>query len=174
MTALQEMELEPRQTGLFRAFSARHEFPDAWQRFLYKPPLEVGPQQLNLLLDAIKFPTYVHGRAVKIDKIAVFALLKPGTAYDGNDPLDFLVRPPTGTAKPVSLEVADDDLGGVPVQQATLDAGGPALSATVPWRLELTALPAILTKEIEVNGNTVRRLDPDLMTDVGILVHYTL
>jgi hypothetical protein len=174
MTALQAMELEPRRTGLFRAFSARHEFPDAWQRFLFKPPLEAGPQQLSLLLDADRFPTYVRDRAVKIDKIAVFALLEPGIAYDSSDPLALLVRPPTGVAKPVSLEVAEGELGGVPAQQATLDAGGPALSATVPWRLELTALPAILTKDIEVDGNTVQRLDPDLVTDVGILVHYTL
>ena len=173
---LKAMEVEQGKTGLFRGISGR-EFPDAWQRFLFKPPSEAGSQQLELLLPKERFAGFLQDpkdpKTPKIDSIVLFVVLKPGTDYDDTDPLTFVIHTPGDTQqKIVSLKAVETAVGGLPAMEASFGAAVP-LSATDPWVVELQASPDALRDEIDVDGATVKRLKTDLVRDVGLLCHYT-
>ncbi len=175
LNALRTMEVQQGKTGLFRAFSARQEFPDAWQHFIFPPDAQAPPQTLEFLLGPDRFPSHLRAQRIKIDSLAVFVLLKSGMAYDETDPLTFEIFPPGGVAsKTASLEVLETELAGLPAKVVTMDGGGVTISAANPWRLDLTQLSANLAVTITVEGNDVQRLDRNLVTDVGLLVHYTI
>jgi hypothetical protein len=167
-TALKTMELDQGKTGLFRSFTARDQFPDGWQRFLFKPPAEAGPQRLELLLTADRFASFVADRQLKVDAAVVFVVLEKGVAYSPSDPLQFAVRAP-GAAQPktVNLDVVPTALGGLPAKGMTF-APAVGLSASQPWQLDLVTVPVALR-----SAPGVARIDPAKIRDVGLLCHYT-
>ncbi len=59
--------------GLFRMFGARHELPDAWQRFL--SPAGDADHELVLDLSKNRFPHLVRDRDIKIDKVRLVLVL---------------------------------------------------------------------------------------------------
>jgi peptidoglycan hydrolase-like protein with peptidoglycan-binding domain len=166
--ALKTMELDQGKTGLFRAFTARDQFPDGWQRFLFPPPAETGPQRLELLLTADRFASFVADRQLKVDAAVVFVVLEKGVAYSSADPLQLTLRTPGGAqTKTVTLDVVATVLGGLPAKGTTF-AAPVALSATQPWQLDLIAVPVALR-----SAPGVARIDPAKIRDVGLLCHYT-
>ena len=56
---------------LARLFSARHEFPNEWHRFLH-PASETGDQNLTLALTKERFPFLFQGKTITINKIELF------------------------------------------------------------------------------------------------------
>ncbi len=168
--ALKEMELDESSTGLFRGFSARHDFPTEWHRFLN--PAGTSTQRLALPLDTDRFPAFVRQRGIRIDRLTVFIRLKAGRTYDENDPLTLAVQGPTGGSKLIELQVVETDAGGLPAGKADYGAGL-ALSTTTPWQVDVASLPAALRKTVEVNGAAVERLDPEAIEDMGVVAHYT-
>src|SRR5207244_6556629 len=88
--------VDPDQLNLVRAFSARHEFPDAWNAFLRPAPTEVG-QTLALDLAADRFPQQLRGRALTITGwAAVLKLAEPATGWP-SDGLPVQVTVPGAT-----------------------------------------------------------------------------
>ena len=133
---LKAMEVEQGKTGLFRGISGR-EFPDAWQRFLFKPPSEAGSQQLELLLPKERFAGFLQDpkdpKTPKIDSIVLFVVLKPGTDYDDTDPLTFVIHTPGDTQqKIVSLKAVETAVGGLPAMEASFGAAREASFPLVP------------------------------------------
>jgi hypothetical protein len=165
------MEIDENSTGLFRGFSARHEFSTEWHRFLH--PAGDAPHRLVLSLDADRFPMFVRNRAVKIDRVMALVRLKAGLAYDNDDPLSLTVQGPTGGTRPIQLQVIDTQAGGLPAGEVDYGSSGVALSSTTPWRIEISALPAVLSTTVEIDGEPVTILDPETIEDLGLIVHYT-
>ena len=140
------MALDEGATGLFRGFSARHDFSTEWHRFLY--PTGTAPNRFAVSLDAERFPTFVRNRMIRIDRMTAFVRLKEGLTYDENDPLTLTIQPPTGASKVVELQVATE-AGGLPAGKVDYGAGV-TLSPTMPWRVDITDLPAALRTTVEV------------------------
>ncbi|GIF63988.1 hypothetical protein Ais01nite_20230 [Asanoa ishikariensis] len=168
---LNAMEVEQGVRGMFRLLSARHEFGNAWQAFLYAPPDPAAPQRFAAVLGIDRFPSMVRDQAVRIAQVAVF--FRPAAAYDDSQPFAVLVHPPGGGAPhPVPLQRVDTHLGGLPGGVLDLGPGGVPLDAEAPWTIEVTDVPDDLAEEVEVDGQTVRRLRPGAVTDLGLLVRY--
>jgi hypothetical protein len=168
--AIRKMEIEEGRTGLFRGFDASRDFPDAWHQFLFRPVGQPGAQTLELKLSPDLFPNYLRDQAIKIDALLVAAQLKPGADYDQGDPLIFEVKPPAGLSKTLSLAEDPTVAGGLPAAAASFSSGI-SLSSAKPWSIALQSLPASLTEDVELDGQTNQRLNPDLIENVLVVCH---
>ncbi len=168
---LTTMEVEQGVRGLFRLFSARYEFGDAWHAFLYAAPDPAAPPRFAAVIDTDRFPSMVRDQPLRIAQVAVF--FRPAGPYDDSQPFTVVVHPPGDTPRPVALRKVETKLGGLPGGVLDLGPSGIPVSDTAPWLIEVTDLPEELAEEIEVGGQTVRRLRPGAVIDLGLLVRYT-
>jgi Tc toxin complex TcA C-terminal TcB-binding domain len=107
--ALQEMTTGSGATGLVQAFSVRHEFADAWYRFV-NPLADASLQTLELPLDETYFPYQFQGSDIRISGLSLYLLPKQGA-----DPV------PTTVSVDVSLANGADVSGDL--STATQPAG---------------------------------------------------
>jgi hypothetical protein len=77
-SALNQINVSENEQGLVRLFSARHEFPSEWHRFLH-PSTPAGDQTLTLGLSKNRFPYVFDKKTVKIGKIDLF--MKVGSQF---------------------------------------------------------------------------------------------
>ena len=75
--ALREMTTGSGAIGLVQSFSVRHEFGDAWYRFV-NPPAGAETQTLELPLDETYFPYQFAGSGVRISRLSLYLLPKQG------------------------------------------------------------------------------------------------
>ncbi len=75
---INEIPLGGSRRGLFRLFSARHEFSNEWYRFLSSPAPD---QKLKISLDADRFPFEFQTKKIKIQTMHSLLKLKEGMAY---------------------------------------------------------------------------------------------
>lgn len=178
--ALKAMEVERGRAGLFRGFSGRYEFPDAWQAFAHMPDGQAGNNVLSLPMTANRFPAFTSGRSVKVTRILVALVPAPGIVYDDNDLVTLTLTPPTGTAQAVILKVQPNRAGGLALDEITLPAPvlvpapKPGDPDPVPWKLELTHISANLARKVNLNGTEVSRIDAVKVSDVAVLCAYTI
>ncbi|RKH47665.1 hypothetical protein D7X12_02040 [Corallococcus sicarius] len=173
--ALRQMELEEGSKGLYRLFSARHEFPDEWHGFLYPPDGQTGPQRLSLPVSRDLFPGSLQDRALKIDGLKLFLSLKPGTTYDNVNNVVLTLKPPgAAPSQPVEPGRGNARLGGLPYDSISFGTGvGVADGPAQTWTLDATTVPATLLMDVTTPGGTVKRINPDLVLDFALLCHYT-
>ena len=173
---------------LARWFSARHEFPNDWHRFLYP---EDAADTLALALDfgETRFPYQFRAAAdpqkqkkIRITSLDVFAVLAEGYAYtpftpDAANPANpvgnfmFSLTPPTGTG--LTLQVSS-------LQWGLARGAGGVQSGTGTWQLAMTAdmLTSLLAhqptlcKKVTVDGAPHIHLDPAAFDDLWIVCHY--
>jgi hypothetical protein len=176
--ALKAMEVDSERTGLVRGFSARSEFPDAWQAFAYMPDGQPGNPGLTLPITTDRFPAFASGRAVKVTGLVVALIPASGVTYDDNDQVTVTLTPPTGAAQALTLSVQGNRAGGLPVSIVTLPhpvAVAPPGDPPPPaWKLEVTHVSANLARTVLVNGGNVSRIDPEKVTNVAVLCAYTV
>ena len=178
--SLKAMEVDRGRAGLFRGFSGRHEFPDAWQAFAHMPDGQAGNNVLSLPIVASRFPAFTSGRSVKITRILVALVPAPGIAYDDNDLVTLTLTPPTGAAQALTLKVQPNRAGGLPVDEIALPAPAlvaapkPGDPAPTPWKVEVTHISANLAHTMSLNGANVNRIDAEKVIDVVVLFAYTV
>jgi len=178
--ALKAMEVERGRTGLFRAYSGRYEFPDAWQAFAYMLDGQAGNNVLTLPITADRFPAFSNRGSVKVTRILVALVAAPDITYDDNDRGTVTLTPPSGAAQPLTLKAQPNRVGGLPFDEVTLPAPvlvaapKPGDPAPVPWKLEVTHISANLARTVNVNGTDVSRIDPVKVSDVVMLCAYTI
>jgi len=166
----------PRQP--VRMFSVRHEYPDAWHRFLH--PL--GDQQdavLDLDLSASRFP-YCGDGTVEIQNLRLIFVTAPGSSADrlkatlaylaggAAAPIAATPEPPPSTAFAAATDVAD-------FASCTYAPG--TNSATGQWRLRITAAdnPAPRASILDAPGGAgTQRVIPDLVSDLLVLCSYDI
>jgi hypothetical protein len=138
---------------LRRLFSARHEFPDGWHRFLHPQPDAAQALELSLGLD--RFPYLLRGREIHVTNVDVY--LKP---KEGAQP----TLPPAGL--PLVLETPGEP------QAMTLEAAVPAAPIALA-RASLANLdegPGTWTLRVEPPGPPV--LTPAVTRDLILVLTY--
>lgn len=178
--ALKAMEVERGRAGLFRGFSGRYEFLDAWQAFAHMPDGQAGNNVLTLPIIANRFPAFTSGRSVKVTRILVALVPAPGIAYDHNDLVTLTLTPPTGAVQPLTLKVGPNRAGGLPADEIALPAPvlvaapKPSDPAPIPWKIEVTHISANLARTVSLNGANVDRIDAEKVIDVAVLCAYSV
>jgi hypothetical protein len=159
-----------KDSALFRLFSAKHEFPTQWQRFLNSPNASKGEQTLDLDLKVERFPFFVTGKKITVKTMHTFLKVSPETnvksmsvGYDLKKGATSLTgKEPKLTWKGV--------LGGKPIEGTLYDAT-PDTTQTLgsqPWQL-------VVPKGA---GGGVRKsdgwLDPKVVEDVWLVCQYSI
>ena len=168
-----ELALDEQTTGLtdtpgpLALFSARHEFPDAFNAFLYPAEAETD-QSLALALDVDRFPYGFREQEIAIDRLLVFLLPPSDVPYSDDTPLALTLDPPAGSEDTVDLKIAGSLAEGVPM--AVFDYG----SAThPPGTFTLTASAAAIAAVAE-GFQTGDKLNPDAIEDLLVVAHYSV
>jgi hypothetical protein len=110
----------------------------------------------------------------------VALVLAPDTAYDDEDPVTLILRPPSGAPANLTLAVKTNRGGNLPMAEVTLPA--PVLVPSpktgdpdpVPWQLELGHISANLARSVTVNGADLQRIDTTKVSDIAFLCAYTI
>jgi len=171
----------PAQPTLQRMFSLRHEFADAWRRFLHPSP--AGPsQKLQLALGPERFPYRFRGRAPTVKGMGLFLKLRDGTEYPAESaPLKVFIRPPGAATDdlplptdPHGLLKPEPVLDGVPCGEVDLAAAGRGYGT---WTVELTSeavadLHESLRTSVTVGAQTFHRLRPEAIDDLAVICTY--
>jgi hypothetical protein len=165
-------------------FSARHEFPDEWHRFLY--PLDVV-DDLALALDLgqarFPFPFRSTARTPETNQIHLTSFdlvlsLKDAVPYTNASPGGLRLRVRRGLVEVASAELASAN--GQPPRALGVSIGANAEPGA--WGLtvagsDLAMLaqhnPA-LCRVVAVDGVDRLRLEPKAIDDVLIVCHYTV
>jgi hypothetical protein len=155
-----------------QAFSARHDFSDAWHRFVH-PAADATSQLLELDLSKDRFPYQPGGADVQLTKIDLYLKVggvpspAPGiplqlhASSDGTGP-DLLGGIPLASADALDkLYIASADLSGAPEPTGTF-------SATIAG----AQIPAFLADPVTVGGVTYKHLDVGAVEDLVVVCTY--
>jgi len=158
---LNAMAMGSENTGLFRSFSARHEFPNQWNRFLY-PPDDQETQTLELEMNTDRFPYLFREKEIQINKTAIFIWLeKDFENVDGQD-IQLEITHPNGTITFDNFSVWNNVTGLVYAEQEFSASPG-------SWSVQVVGLPTDLQDE-----DNASRLNPDAVDDIGIVCFYSV
>lgn len=155
-------------TGLTCLLSARHDFPEAWNQFLY-PPESQDHQELALSIDSSRLPFLPQGKTVEIDSIVLVLVLENAVEYLGGSDLVLPLTSPGDTLVDVVM-AKSSNFGKLPTGIYPAGPQSPGV-----WTIDLTAAslanvhPAVLE-----TGGTHTRLHPAKVRDLLALVHYKL
>lgn len=148
------------RTGLFRIFSARHEFPNQWQKFQH-PADSATSQALQLAMTSERFPFLFRGKTINVNKVAL--LLKLGGGFTSSDGagIQFDLTLAGGT---IPLELNPSDVfGGLLHDEQVLTSG------LGDWSLRVTNIPSGLRSE-----DNPDLLNPNAIEDIFIVCHYSV
>lgn len=186
-TTINEMDLGEERTGLFRLFSARHEFPNEWHKFLH--PKDTDKEQtLQLELTSERFPFQFQTKTIKISQVELFLKLKGRLDYNDEQSLKFDLKRDGGNefprqefkkaaslinglayAKP--FEKKTEELGKWVVEVDRAKSDPDTDSGIPPWlRLKDEDEKYII---VEVGKKEYYVLNPDAIEDAIIVVQYT-
>jgi hypothetical protein len=168
--ALEESIADLQTTRLVRLFSARHEFPSAWHRFL-NPADAAAPQALSLDLSRERFPFQFRGKRLTIGKVELFLNLKDGLKPGTEPPQTYTQAYAAGEALMVTLIANGNDTVGENIPLTSDDAS-----------LNGTPQVSIDNLEVEVTSGDAARwalaanaaARKDDIVDLWIVCHYTV
>ncbi len=177
--ALKDMKLAGENSdslnrGLLRAFSIRHEFPDAWYRFLH-PEADATGHELTIDLSRERFPAQFQDCPLKTDRLAIVLKLRN---LENHQPPFTVHTPAGGQPLPVALgkKLADLDLPAaeLPLPLAVAIARKDE-NANVEWKIEVPEekLPEWPTTVVGEGDEAHTRLDANEIEDLLLFVHYT-
>ncbi len=183
-TAPADSVSSPDQPNRSRLFSLRHEFPDAWRRWLHLSESGASGQSLLLDVGTDRFPWHLKGAKIAIKRVELMLAWTPnvrlattgsGPSYPGSGSvLQVSVSPPSPGSQSL-LRLSTDELvlggqafGGVELAQA----GKPG-----EWTLHfgqdsIDALDSSLTVDETQAIATRRRLNPDLISELVLVLYY--
>lgn len=160
---------------LARSFSARHEFPTEWYRFL-NPSGPAATQDLVLDLSASRFPFPFQRSPITITAFHVFFKLKEGFSYaDGSGTIRFdLTRGGGTTSADNEFAIAGSPIAGLPHAARIMEEGPATWTVTVrETALAVLAGPnAALRSTVTVDGVDHQRLNVAAIDDLWVVVVY--
>ncbi|MFL5698674.1 MAG: neuraminidase-like domain-containing protein [Ktedonobacteraceae bacterium] len=172
--AARDAALHNTQTQQSRLFSARHEFPGDWYRFLH--PADTAPSQaLALALAMERFPFLFRGLQLNIQAMKLFLKLKDGFAYVDGKALAFTFGKDGNPSISSTFK-----LGGSPISTlAYAEALQGSVGSIGKWILtvlgsDAAKLDPTLQRTVTVNGQNFVHLNPDAIEDVWIICQYSL
>ena len=137
-------------TGLQQSFSAEHNYPTEFYRFLH-PPGDVSDHQITFDLAANRFPFMFRNRNIRINRVDVILKLHSEHTDANLLNLDFDLQHPGG-------EATVDFSGAVLIRNSRLVSVSDIDSSPGEW---------VLT-------STSDAIDEQLLTDIGLIVHYAV
>jgi hypothetical protein len=145
--------------GLARLFSARHEFPGEWRRFL-NPADATSLNALKLTFTRDRFPFLFQGKTISVDEIEVYLKVNEEfvDAYNQSSLTCYLEE---GAAAPTNLLGLADWNGLLQGRRSNLSWPAPFRPEEGEWTLT-------------VLRNTAERLDPNALDDIFVVCHYTI
>jgi hypothetical protein len=171
-----DLPASPEQKHLYRLFSIKHEFSNDWRRFMY-PSTTAVKQECVLTLNPERFPYRYRGQMLKIEKIEALLQLKDGVKYPNNhEELTFTVyQPNSSVGQTVPLHVDENFMDGIP--NGAVQAGGVAITQEGNWKWEVSqdniqSLDPSLYQTVTINGQTYYHLNPEIIEDLLMVVHF--
>ena len=140
-----------------RLFSARHEFPSAWHRFLH-PDVDSDDQTLTLALTKDRFPFLFQNRAITINEIELFMKVK-----------DDLISASTLRLSPAP----DRPVSDWPAPDRPVSDWNDKLLHTVYIRPDTRWADWTLSAWLEQEGRHTR-FDADAIEDIVVVCHYSV
>jgi len=117
--ALKASIAESENTPLSRFFSARHEFPSAWHRFL--KPLDAEPNHvLSLDLVRERFPFQLRRRQLTVQQMELFLKFKGDVLHESGELLPAFMRAPQTDSAVQTTSLPGGMLSSLPNQYAGL------------------------------------------------------
>ena len=157
----------PRQEGLLRMFSARHEFPNDWYRFFNPEDVNAEIQTLKLNLTKERFPFLLLGKDFAIESMELILNFKE---------YEYVKDYKNGQALPISIA----DSSPLPFTSNPKFGNMPYLllnfQEQIPTSIELTVaeddvenIPKSLRQTVESH----ERLKKDAIDDLFIILRYS-
>lgn len=161
--AMQPATADGDKAPLARLFSAKHEFPTEWYRFLH-PADTAESQTLQLDLKPERFPFQFRGRSIKIRQVELFLKLKDDVHPGSGQLLTVSVTRPDGTQiSTPPLESNPSFLNGIP--HAGMDVASDA-NGFGTW---------VLAAQVADMAHLVATLGkPDAIEDIILICHYSV
>jgi hypothetical protein len=156
---LNSMEMGSDNTGLFRSFSARHEFPNEWNRFLY-PPDDQETQTLELEMNTERFPYLFHEKNIRVNKVGILIWLEKGLENVTCADIQLEITYPQGTIIFDNFNIWNGVSGLLYAEQEF---------SAVPGSFSIK--PVGLPIELQHEDNPTR-LNPDAINDIRIVCFY--
>jgi hypothetical protein len=162
---------------LMRLFSARHEFPNDWYRFLHPTDQTATSQAMTFDLSIERFPYLFRGRSIAPASVDVFLSLADAavaTSYQQEGaPLAVTLTPGSDPSlSPVTLASADNLFGGTPWANVQADLSVPTSLQVTVAEDDVKKIAVGLTEQVPAGGHT--RLKADAIDDLVLVVHYTV
>jgi Tc toxin complex TcA C-terminal TcB-binding domain/PA14 domain len=168
-----------KQAGtLFRVFSGRHNFPDAWHRFLTPAPSD--PQHVFDMKELRKYvPSVLGSSDLEIKSLYVILGIKDGIKYEDSSPLKFCLDKDKTRIGEYSLKLHVKPVEKLPAAQV-LSAAQELDNST--WRVSINKShieaiedgnPTLVAVE-STAGTTVKKLNPDAIEDIWFILAYGL
>jgi hypothetical protein len=154
--------------GLYRYFSARHEFPNEWHQFLH-PVESATSQDLEIKLTRERFKFLFRNKKINTSNLELFLNLKDGIESSEGDGVQFVLTHPGGTTPPITLNPVAEFGGLLHAEQTlsnTLDSTSPELT----WSLEVISSSVPTTLMLEGTN----RLNPAVIENLGIVCRYSV
>jgi hypothetical protein len=143
--------------GLARLYSARHEFPGEWRRFL-NPADTTSPNALKLAIAKDRFPFMFQGKKISIGEIEIYLKVNEGfeDAYNPSSLSCYLDEGATAPTNQLNLSVWNGLLQG---RRANLSWTAPIRPEEGEWTLTLAL-------------NLTEALDPNALEDIFVVCRY--
>ena len=164
---------------LMRMFSAKHEFPEDWYRFLHPANLNAVAQSFVLDLSRDRFPYLFRGRTLAASKINVFLnfkdSFKDNAIYRGGTALKFTMTPEGDASLPQnSLASITNILGGMPHTQISADLPLPTKLSLDMAESDLNQIAGGLIETIPSPDGGHKRLKASAVDDMLFVIHYSV
>jgi hypothetical protein len=164
---------------LMRMFSAKHEFPEDWYRFLHPANLNAAGQSLALDLSRERFPYLFRGRTLMGSKIDLFLnfkdSVKDNAIYRGGAALKFTLTPKGGPSLPPNpLPSIANILGGTPHSQVSADLTLPTKLTLDISESDLQQVAGSLIETVPSPDGGHKRLKASALDDMLFVIHYSV
>ena len=178
---LQEAVNTLAEEGIFlsRLFSARHEFPGEWHRFLNPATGETHVLELDLNQD--RFPYMFKDKVITLNTAQLFLKLKKEDDYKDEQPLFFNLKKEGGSeVKGVGLKIVGSPVDGLPYEPFKLNKN------LGKWFIVLNEEYYIaddethidpnlsLVQKITIDGVDHYQLIPEAIEDIFIVFEYSV
>jgi hypothetical protein len=169
---LAELPISDGRQGLFRMLSARHDFPDAWQALL----ADTGDTPtLTLPVGTDRLPFVFQGRDPRVDAVAVAVNLADRRTTDGRTIAEAYQQ---GSALTLALAGTAGPAPELRSDPGVLQGDPPArFAVSLPLAPEPTRMRLSFKRdEVQRLHPALRtadgRLDPTIVRDVVVILHY--
>ena len=190
---LQNIQLSNTESGLVRAFSAKHDFPTNWHRFFNPAPVDTN-QQLEISIDQNEFPKFLSNKSLMVTNLQIILILQdpnnPEVYPNGNPPdnsspetasfLSTTVEYPIRSSSPDVLErtqsshflIKDAQFGNQPQFSASMEFWVPKTPHLIKIIINTEDLSSVPKGLIETRDGR-KRLNRLQVKDMLFIISYT-